>query len=170
MVAGKEPTRCDLKPDQRSAEDPPLRWETQALRAKGLCGAIVTDDGPQEHACLLPLGHGPHGTPLEPYWTLDEAGNAVMDLLTQDFPDVEQRRGPEFIEAITKLIQRARRRESPRGTWIVTRSSSARYLGAYEWVRNAAKAAHFITRDAADAAADVARQSNGGVTVEEYTP
>jgi hypothetical protein len=62
------------------------------------------------------------------------------------------------------------RRERARATFVVTRTSSARYLGAYEWVRNAPKAAHFITREAAEAAADVARQSNGGVAVEEYTP
>jgi hypothetical protein len=59
-------------------------------------------------------------------------------------------------------------RPTATATFIVTRTSSARYLGAYEWVRNAAKAAHFVTREAAEAAADVARQSNGGVTVEEY--
>jgi len=50
-------------------------------------------------------------------------------------------------------------------TWVVTRKSSANYLGAYEWVRNAARAAHFITREAAELAATVARESNGDVTV-----
>ena len=50
--------------------------------------------------------------------------------------------------------------------WMVVRATSARYLGAYEWVRNPAKAAHFITRETAEAAAEVARKSNGGVTVE----
>jgi hypothetical protein len=51
-------------------------------------------------------------------------------------------------------------------TWMVTRETSARYLGAYEWVRNPEKAAHFVTLEAAEAAATLARESNGGVTVE----
>jgi hypothetical protein len=55
-------------------------------------------------------------------------------------------------------------------TWIVTRETSARYLGAYEWVRNPSKAAHFITQEAAEAAAAVARESNGNVKVEQYAP
>lgn len=50
-------------------------------------------------------------------------------------------------------------------TWLVVRRSSARYLGAYEWVRNAKSAAHFSTLEAADAAAKVAQESNGGVEV-----
>ncbi len=50
-------------------------------------------------------------------------------------------------------------------TWVVTRRSSARYLGAHEWVRTAARAAHFITREAAELAATVARESNGDVEV-----
>lgn len=41
-------------------------------------------------------------------------------------------------------------------------------MGAYEWVRNAKSAAHFITREAAEKAAETACLQNGGVHVEPY--
>lgn len=44
---------------------PALRFETEALRAKGLCGGIIGTP-PNERACILPLGHGPHGDDAQP--------------------------------------------------------------------------------------------------------
>lgn len=52
------------------------------------------------------------------------------------------------------------------GPWMVVRKTFAHYLGAYEWVRNPAHAAHFLTHTAAAAAAEVASKSNTDVTIE----
>jgi hypothetical protein len=43
------------------AVPPVIRWETQALNAKGMCGDIIGSK-PNERACILPIDHqGQHG-------------------------------------------------------------------------------------------------------------
>lgn len=53
------------------------------------------------------------GAPELPAPTLDRSYNAVMDLLTVEFPDIEKRRGPEFLDAIVAIVQMDRLLNGP---------------------------------------------------------
>lgn len=70
-----------------------VRFETAALRAKGMCGAIIGSP-PDERACILPLGHGPHGgekseAPLGPngMTRAESLRDALERIANSDFAD-----------------------------------------------------------------------------------